>query len=78
MKRLYEFLISTVSEKEALNAQKNGKYIYSSAVDKLENCDYDGNVGRYSFTKDLLIDYLESQENVGCKKERAEMDDWLS
>lgn len=45
--------------------------------DKLDGHDYDSEVGRYCSIQELLIDYLEKEENGAYNRTRAGMEIWL-
>lgn len=48
--------------------------MFNSAVDKLDLRHNYGGVGRYSSTEELLIDYLEKEENLAYSRECAALD----
>lgn len=80
VEKWYEFHISTFPGKQFFKAEKN-RMLWNSvskyAVKKLDLCDSDGVVGRYSHTKELLNDSLEEEGNVASSRAKTPMAVWL-
>lgn len=67
----YKFLMSTFSGKEFLNVEKSCRdlnLIFSYCADELDRREHDGVLALYRSTKDLVIDYLDKEENERYSK----------
>lgn len=71
VKRLYEFLLSTLLSRETLKSKKmrtRWNPIFNCTLGKLDRCDCDGVVGGYSSKRDLVMAYFERDLNAAYSR----------
>lgn len=71
-----ELVVSMYLCKEALKDEKLRSFwdpVFNYNTDRLDRGDYDGGIGSYKFTRELLMDYLERGENGAHSRELAAM-----
>lgn len=79
VKNLHESSMSTLFAQESLKAETICPVwspIFRYTVDKLDCLDRDSDLSHYNSTKELLLDYLEKDENVAYSRANAAMNLW--